>query len=59
VLFGQTQNTINKTELVILITTRIVDTEVKRESREARDKIRDLEEKIKKDVEQPHKDFFK
>jgi hypothetical protein len=36
-----------------------VDTEVKRESREARDKIRDLEEKIKKDVEQPHKDFFK
>ncbi len=58
VLFGKTQNTIDKTELVILITTRIVDTEEKQENLETRDRIRDMEEKIKKDVEQPHKDFF-
>lgn len=58
-LFGETFNRIDKTELVILITTRIVDKTVKQESREAREKIRDLEEKIKKDVEQPHRDFFK
>jgi len=59
VLFGKTSNIIDKSELVVLITPRIMGTEVKQESREARDKIRDLEEKIKKDLEQPHKDFFK
>ncbi|NQT68337.1 MAG: hypothetical protein HQ552_02020 [Desulfobacteraceae bacterium] len=59
VLFGKTYNKINKTELVILITTQIVDTEEKQENRETRDRIRDMEEKIKKDVKNPHKDFFK
>lgn len=59
VLFGKTYNKINKTELVVLITTQIVDTEEKQENRETRDRIRDMEEKIKKNVEQPHKDFFK
>ncbi len=59
VLFGKTSNIIDKTELVVLITPRIVDIEVKQESREARDKVREMEEKFKKDLEQPHKDFFK
>ncbi len=58
-LFGKTYNKIDKSELVILITPYIIDTEVKQESREAREKVRELEEKFKKDLEQPHKDFFK
>jgi len=57
-LFGRTVHNIGKSELVVLITSQIVDAEVKQQSREEQERIRQRKEKFKKDLEHPHKDIL-
>lgn len=57
-LFGKSVDGIGKSELVVLITSQIVNTEVNQMNREAQEKIRKKEETFKKDLERLHKDIL-
>jgi type II secretory pathway component GspD/PulD (secretin) len=61
ILFGRTFRGVDKSELVVLITPRVVDVEARQESLKAAEKIRVHEEKLKKEPLPPPeqlRDFF-
>jgi len=57
-LFGRSVQGIGKSELVVLITSRIVDIEEQQKSQKQKEKIHKMEESFKKELEGPHKNLL-